>query len=85
MIASNRTGTEEQSIKLHGSDVTLQTTFYGSSFITDQHGKIVESMDNGEGFISYDFDLNKIAQERRSWGLFRDRRPELYSPLLSLT
>lgn len=85
VIASNRTGTEEQSIKLHGSDVTLQTTFYGSSFITDQHGKIVESMDNGEGFISYDFDLNKIAQERRSWGLFRDRRPELYSPLLSLT
>jgi N-carbamoylputrescine amidase len=29
-------------------------------------------------------DLDAIAIARNSWGLFRDRRPELYAPLLSL-
>jgi N-carbamoylputrescine amidase len=30
------------------------------------------------------FDLNALAQQRNNWFVFRDRRPELYAPLLSL-
>ena len=38
-----------------------------------------EEMDRvSEGFILHTFDLDEIEEERRSWGLFRDRRPEIY-------
>jgi N-carbamoylputrescine amidase len=30
------------------------------------------------------FDLDEIQAMRSSWGLFRDRRPELYVPLLTM-
>ena len=54
-------------------------TFYGSSFITDATGEVKEEMDRvSEGFILHTFDLDEIEEERRSWGLFRDRRPEIY-------
>ena len=54
-------------------------TFYGSSFITDATGEVTEEMDRvSEGFILHTFDLDEIEEERRSWGLFRDRRPEIY-------
>ena len=54
-------------------------TFYGSSFITDATGEVVEQMDRvSEGFILHSFDLDELESERKSWGLFRDRRPEMY-------
>ena len=52
--------------------------FYGSSFITDGTGELVTSMDrDSEGVITASFDLDALAEDRLSWGLFRDRRPEL--------
>ena len=30
-----------------------------------------------------EFDLDEIALQRGSWGLFRDRRPDLYNVLLT--
>ena len=36
-----------------------------------------------EGFVIAEFDLDEIALQRASWGLFRDRRPELYEVLLT--
>ena len=33
------------------------------------------------GFPEPGFDLDEIAKQRASWGLFRDRRPDLYGPL----
>jgi N-carbamoylputrescine amidase len=40
---------------------------------------VKEEMDRvSEGFILHTFDLDEIEEERRSWGLFRDRRPEIY-------
>ncbi|MBS9477515.1 N-carbamoylputrescine amidase [Ancylobacter radicis] len=78
LIASNRVGTEP------GRDGT-QITFYGSSFIADPTGaKLAEAGRADEGVITATFDLDAIAQQRRSWGVFRDRRPELYGPLLSM-
>ena len=54
-------------------------TFYGSSFITDATGEVVEQMDReSEGVIVHSFDLDELETERKSWGLFRDRRPEIY-------
>lgn len=76
VIASNRVGreTEEKS----------EIVFYGSSFIADNHGCILEEMDRtSEGFITHTFDLDALAQERREWGIFRDRRPEMYSVLIT--
>lgn len=60
-------------------------TFYGSSFIAGPTGEIVAELGrNGEGSVTARFDLDAIAQARASWGLFRDRRPELYGVLQTL-
>ncbi len=57
-------------------------TFYGSSFITDEIGAIVEEADREtESVLTHTFDLDAIAQRRREWGVFRDRRPEMYQIL----
>lgn len=78
LIASNRIGTEA------GQKGTA-LTFYGSSFIADQTGaKIAEADRTDETVLTATFDLAAIAHQRRSWGVFRDRRPELYGPLLTL-
>ena len=74
LAASNRVGTEVQD----GVDVT----FYGTSFIVDQTGqKVVQAGREGEEVLTARFDLDAVAELRRSWGLFRDRRPGLYRAL----
>ena len=58
--------------------------FYGSSFITDGEGKIIiEADDKTESVITAEFDLDKTAQKRAAWGIFRDRRPDLYKTILT--
>ncbi|CAI2288819.1 TPA: N-carbamoylputrescine amidase [Vibrio parahaemolyticus] len=72
VIASNRVGTE--------IDDGIETTFYGSSFITDHTGaKIAEAPREGETIIYAEIDLAATAKARHAWGLFRDRRPDLYT------
>lgn len=76
VIASNRIGHEVQK--------DSEMTFYGSSFITDETGGLVVEADREtEGVITAEFDLDAIAQKRREWGVFRDRRPEMYGTLLT--
>ncbi|MDR3516931.1 MAG: N-carbamoylputrescine amidase [Azospirillaceae bacterium] len=76
LVASNRIGTEV------GDQATI--TFYGSSFIADPTGALVaQAGREGEAVLVAEFDLDAIAARRAAWGLFRDRRPELYRPLLS--
>ncbi len=78
VVASNRIGTETAP---DGREVT----FYGSSFIADQTGHLVAKAGrDGEEVLSATFDLGKIAEMRRSWGLFRDRRPETYGKVATL-
>ncbi len=36
-----------------------------------------------ETVVSAEVDLDIMAAERSGWGLFRDRRPTLYAPLLT--
>ncbi|EHR0802532.1 N-carbamoylputrescine amidase [Vibrio parahaemolyticus] len=72
VVASNRVGTEV--------DDGIKTTFYGSSFITDHTGaKIAEAPREGETIIYAEIDLAATAKARHAWGLFRDRRPDLYT------
>jgi N-carbamoylputrescine amidase len=71
VIAANRVGTE-------GSQI-----FYGHSFISDHRGeKVAELGRTEEGVITAEFDLETIRRNRASFGFFRDRRVDLYGPLL---
>ncbi len=79
VVAANRIGTEEVVPCAENGNQSSALTFYGSSFITDATGEVVEQMDRvSEGFILHSFDLDELERERKSWGLFRDRRPEMY-------
>lgn len=78
VIAANRTGVE--------TDDGITTTFYGSSFITDHTGeKIAKAGRNEETIIYAEIDLEATRKARHSWGLFRDRRPDLYQKIQHLT
>ena len=63
----------------------VQITFYGSSFIADGTGaKVAEANETDAGVITASFDLGELRKSRAAWGLFRDRRVDLYGGLLSL-
>ena len=77
LVASNRIGTEK------GEKVEM--TFYGHSFIADHTGAVIaQAEDHSEQILTASFDFDEIRRYRHSWGLFRDRRPDLYGPLLKL-
>ena len=80
VVAANRIGNE--TITQNGNDSVM--AFYGSSFITDGRGEIIQeaSRDNEE-VLTATFDLDQLAIERRQWGVFRDRRPSMYGTLLT--
>ena len=78
VIASNRIGTETAP---EGTSVT----FYGSSFITDHTGQLAAKAGrDSEEVLTATFDLDAVARLRRSWGLFRDRRTDLYGAVATL-
>ncbi|XVF69200.1 hypothetical protein PTKIN_Ptkin11bG0061400 [Pterospermum kingtungense] len=81
LVASNRIGKEIMETE-HGNS---EITFYGNSFIAGPAGEIVAaSNDKEEAVLIAEFDLDKIKSKRSSWGVFRDRRPDLYKVLLTL-
>ncbi len=77
LVAANRIGGEQ------GDGCAI--TFYGSSFIAGPTGEIVaEAPADRPAVITASFDLDRIRAQRAAWGLFRDRRPDLYGPLTTL-
>mmetsp|Transcript_30651 Transcript_30651/g.45369 ORF Transcript_30651/g.45369 Transcript_30651/m.45369 type:complete len:425 (+) Transcript_30651:231-1505(+) len=78
VVASNRVGTE---ILLNEDGSERQhITFYGRSFITDETGAIIKEAapgDNGDIVVA-EIDAERNRAIRSAWGLFRDRRPDLY-------
>ena len=79
LVAANRIGREV------GQGAEREITFYGSSFIADPTGaKVAEAGREEEVVLTHAFDLAAVQQMRHSWGLFRDRRPDLYGSLLTL-
>jgi N-carbamoylputrescine amidase len=80
VVAANRVGTE-----VARSDAQLSMTFYGSSFITDHKGTLLAEAGRDEcAVLLQQFDLAAMAEERRTWGIYRDRRPDMYGALLTL-
>ncbi len=74
VAAANRVGEEV------GRESTV--TFYGNSFIADATGELLAQAGREEETILYaEIDLDETAALRRDWGVFRDRRPELYRGL----
>lgn len=79
VVAANRIGTEEVNPCEENANQSSALMFYGSSFITDETGEILQSASRDkEEIILQEFDLDKIDENRLSWGVFRDRRPECY-------
>lgn len=77
VVASNRIGSESVKNQVNG--------FYGKSFICNRSGKIIaEASKDKEEIILAEIDTEENHLFRRNWGLFRDRRPELYKEILSL-
>ena len=82
VIAANRVGTEVVTPDKENNNQSSSLCFYGSSFITDETGEIIENADReSECVVTAEFDLDAINEMRFSWGIFRDRRPELYTPI----
>lgn len=76
VIASNRVGVE--------SDEDSSITFYGSSFIAGPQGnKVAEADRTEETVLTAEFDLDQLEIQRIEWGIFRDRRPDLYGIIAS--
>ncbi|MBY9080098.1 N-carbamoylputrescine amidase [Paenibacillus sp. HN-1] len=76
VVASNRIGREE--------DEDSSISFYGSSFIAGPQGnKVAEAGREEEAVLVADFDLDALETGRIEWGIFRDRRPELYRLIAS--
>ncbi|MHB8236259.1 MAG: N-carbamoylputrescine amidase, partial [Acidithiobacillus ferrivorans] len=76
VVAANRVGREI------GRESEI--TFYGGSFISDATGALIVHAEQEETILYADLDLQALAAQRLEWGLFRDRRPELYAPILTL-
>ena len=84
VIAANRIGTENVFPSPDNNNQESSLCFYGSSFITDPTGDIIAEADRKtQCVISAELDLDAAYELRMSWGLFRDRRPEMYSPITS--
>ncbi|MFK7692410.1 N-carbamoylputrescine amidase [Paenibacillus sp. HJGM_3] len=76
VVASNRVGVEE--------DLDSTITFYGSSFIAGPQGNLVaEAGRTEETVLVAEFDLDQLEVQRIEWGIFRDRRPDLYRIMTS--
>jgi N-carbamoylputrescine amidase len=77
LVCSNRVGKEKGTLG--------EVTYFGQAFIAGPRGEICERADlTSDMFVVHRFDLTEIAEMRAHWGLFRDRRPDLYGPLLTL-
>ncbi len=77
VIASNRIGTEK--------GIDIENYFYGRSFVTNHTGdKIAEGSRDREEVLIGKINLSEAETLRNVWGVFRDRRPELYKGLLNL-
>ena len=82
VIAANRYGLESVKPCAENANQESSLLFYGSSFITDETGEILQQADReSDAVLIQELDLDQINKARLEWGLFRDRRPECYQIL----
>ncbi|MBP5653793.1 MAG: N-carbamoylputrescine amidase [Lachnospiraceae bacterium] len=83
VIAANRYGLETVKPTQANGGQSSSLDFYGSSFIADETGAVVEKAGRtGDAILIAEFDLDAVSKARFDWGLFRDRRPEEYSSIV---
>lgn len=78
VVAANRFGVETVEPCKENAGQSSSLDFYGCSFIADATGDIIASAKQEETILYGEFDLDALKEDRLSWGLFRDRRPETY-------
>lgn len=84
VIAANRIGLEQVEPCEGNGGQRSALEFYGSSFMTDGTGALVQDASRDrEEILLAEYDLDALAEDRLSWGLFRDRRPECYQDIVS--
>lgn len=82
VIAANRVGTETIMPCPENQNQSSSLCFYGSSFLTDCTGDIIRSADRKTDCVLIgEYDLDENRDFRMSWGVFRDRRPEMYGKI----
>ena len=82
VMAANRIGEETVTPCEENVGQSSSLLFYVSSFITDATGELVVSASRDkEEVLVATFDLDAIAADRLSWGIFRDRRPDWYDAI----
>lgn len=82
VVAANRIGEEKVIPCEANGNQESSLVFYGSSFVTDASGEIISQASRDREDIVYgESDLDENRDLRVSWGLFRDRRPEMYKEI----
>lgn len=85
VVAANRVGAEKVTPDDGNAHQSSELEFYGSSFITDCYGELSEAADrSSDCVIMREFDLDECRIARQEWGVFRDRRPEMYGAVCGL-
>lgn len=81
VMAANRVGNEY----IKGTFSSSDLDFFGAAFIAEETGEIVaEADDHSDMFVAAEFDLGYLENKRASYGLFRDRRTDLYSKIVEV-
>lgn len=58
--------------------------FYGQSYFCDPRGQIIAEGSRGnDELVVADLDMDKIREVRNIWQFYRDRRPDLYGPIVA--
>ena len=82
VIAANRIGEETVEPCEENGGQKSALMFYGSSFMTDETGELVQTASRDEEeILVMEYDLTDLMAKRLEWGLFRDRRPEYYGAI----
>ena len=79
VVAANRIGHEEVKPCEENSFQESSLDFYGTSFLTNETGEVIEQADKiSENILYAEYDFDNLKKVRLEWGMFRDRRPEMY-------
>ena len=79
LVAPNRIGSEKVEPCEANGNQKSELIFYGTSFMTDNRGEVIAEADRvSESMLIADYDFAEYAKCRLEWGLFRDRRPDMY-------
>lgn len=84
VIAANRIGKEKVEPCEENGGQSSALLFYGSSFLTDETGELVQTASRDqEEILMAEYNLTELMSKRLEWGVFRDRRPEYYGRIIA--